>query len=193
MSQNRQSILKDRTRGAHLTILEILINTTTTFQNQRLFWVTFSFVSTLCPLFWWKHRIWHYDPEQEFPGWQFQKIHLQGEDMFNISWMFHNNGGIFTLILWPFPQKYFAVQSLLCGNSLRLLEGARSPVLCLLCKHKAAREFQLQAVISKSSESDQMIQTEGGEQWNSWSTGYNLSLFWFILRSKRKLNGEYVI
>lgn len=37
MSQNRQSILKDRTRGAHLTILEILINTTTTFQNQRLF------------------------------------------------------------------------------------------------------------------------------------------------------------
>lgn len=193
MSEYRQSILKGKTRKAHFTMLEILIKTVTTFQNQRVFWVTFSFVSTLSPLFWWKLHIWHHDPEQDFPGRQFQKIHLQGGDIFSITWMFHNNGGLFTIILWSFLKKYFAVQSLLCGSSLRLLEGARSPLWYLLCKHKAAREFQLQAIISKSSESDQLIQTEGGAQWNSWSTGYNLSLFWFILKPKRKFNGEYII
>lgn len=68
MIQNRQSILKDKTRKAHLAILEILIKTVTTFQNQRLFWVTFTFVSTLSPLFWWEFHIWHFLPGKDFPG-----------------------------------------------------------------------------------------------------------------------------
>lgn len=67
MSQNGQSILKDKTRKAFLTISEILIETDNS-PESRLFWVTFSFVSTLSTLFWWKLHIWHYDPEQDIPG-----------------------------------------------------------------------------------------------------------------------------
>lgn len=50
MGQNRQSILKDRNRKAWRILLETSIKTVPGLQNQRLFWVPFSFVSTLSPL-----------------------------------------------------------------------------------------------------------------------------------------------
>lgn len=49
--QNRQCILKNKNRKTHRTRLEILLKTVPGFQNQRLFWVPFSFVFTLSPPF----------------------------------------------------------------------------------------------------------------------------------------------
>lgn len=50
MGQNRQSILKDKNRKTYRAILEVLIKTVPGFHNQRLFQVSFSFVSTLSSL-----------------------------------------------------------------------------------------------------------------------------------------------
>lgn len=50
MGQNRQSILKDKTGKTHRRTLEVSIKTVPGFQNQRLFWVPFSFVSNISPL-----------------------------------------------------------------------------------------------------------------------------------------------
>lgn len=142
MNQNRQSILKDKIKKAHLTVFEILIKNVTTFRNQRLL------VLVLFPL--------------SLPscGGSFTSGTMTQTRIFQEGSNFReftSKKKIHSISPARFTTMVF------CGL-LRLLEGSRSPLWYLLCKHKAAREFLLQTGISKSSEGHQLIQIERGAQ-----------------------------